>query len=87
MSIKKGPKGPDYLLPPEVLTMMNIFIEAKSQIVKLCALETGDLVRTVDYLEMTTNFGMDRNTFLLIFEIYVIKISFFSSASIPHSDR
>ena len=45
LSIKKGPKGPDYLLPPEVLTMMNIFIEAKSQIIKLCALDSGDLVR------------------------------------------
>ena len=44
ISIKKGPKGPDFQLPPEVLTMMNIFIEAKSQIIKLCALDSGDLV-------------------------------------------
>jgi len=40
--IKRGSKGTDYILPTEVLVMINVVIDFKNQALKLCSLHTGE---------------------------------------------
>jgi hypothetical protein len=55
--MKKGSKGSDFAIPPEVCIMMNVIIDAKNQSLKLCAMESGDLhqyhTKIDDFLEKT----------------------------------
>ena len=56
-AMKRGSKGADFVIPPEVCIQMNVVIDSKSQSLKLCAMESGDLhqyhTKIDDFLEKT----------------------------------
>ena len=56
-AMKKGTKGADFVIPPEVCIQMSVVIDSKSQSLKLCAMESGDLhqyhTKIDEFLEKT----------------------------------